>query len=214
MTVNASLPQLAADYVDQPLSFQQFDPSLGRLKSVRIIVDSKSTLKQGYENTSDTDRTIRSRQTLDFLLELPDATTKILKDRQEVTHKYSVSAFDGNIDFDGTSGGTTEYDISTTSQKLLKSQARLAMFTGSGLGNLFLSADTTFLASQKGDLPVTQAEALAGADVTIVYDYVAVAPVAVVPEPIWYGLSAGVVALVPVYRRLRQRKSTSGDVLS
>jgi len=207
ITVNASLSPQAADYSDEPLSFQEFDPSLGRLKSVRVILRSKSILKQEYENTSDTDRPIRLRQTLDFILELPDATTKILKDRQRVTHKYSTGAFDGDIDFDGTSGGATEYDISTTNQKLLKSRARMAMFTGSGLANLFMSADTTFLVSQKGDVPVTQTEASAGADVTIIYNYIAVAP-----EPIWYGLFAGVVALVSVFSHRGHRKSTSDGV--
>jgi hypothetical protein len=206
ITMTTSLPEEAADFSDQPLSFQQFDPSLGKLKSVRIILRSSSTLTQQYENTSDKDRSIRSRQTLDFVLELPDAATRILKEREAVSHSYSTSAFDGDIDFDGTSGGTTEYDITTTNQKLLKSRAKLAMFTGSGLADIFLSATTTFQASKKSpDQLVAEAQALTGADVTIIYSYIAA-----VPEPLWYGLSAGAIAFIPVLCRFRARKNRVG----
>ena len=202
ISVTTSLLPQTADFSDQPLAFQQFDPGLGNLKSVRIIVHGNSALTQQYENTSDQDLNIHSRQTLDFILELPDAATRILEDREAVSHSYSLSAFDGNVDFDGASGGTTVYGIATTNQKLLKDQAKLAMFTGSGLADIFLSATTTFQASKKTtDQLLAQAQALAGADITIIYSYIAAAP-----EPAWYGLSAGAIALVSVFYRTRSQK--------
>jgi hypothetical protein len=206
ISVTTSLSPQTADFSNQPLAFQQFDSGLGNLKSVRIIVHGNSTLTQQFENTSDQDLNIHSHQTVDFILELPDAATQILEDREAVSHSYSLSAFDGNVDFGGTSGSTTQYGITTTNQKLLKDQAKLAMFTGSGLADIFLSATTTFQASKKTtDQLLAQAQALAGADVTIIYSYIAAAP-----EPGCYGLSGGVIALVFAFYRIRLQKNRGG----
>ncbi|HWD91566.1 MAG TPA: choice-of-anchor E domain-containing protein [Verrucomicrobiae bacterium] len=204
ITVSAMLSPQAADFSNQPLSFQQFDPGLGKLQSVRVIVRSTIQLSQQFENTSDQDQAIHSRQTLDLVLDLPDGTTPAVKDRQVVARTYSADAFDGDIDFDGTSGSTTDYEITSSNQKLLKSRAKVAMFTGSGLANLFLSADGTFTASNKQNQLVAQAQALAGVEVQIIYNYIAV-----VPEPVAYGLAAGVLAFFPIIG-LRLRKSGRG----
>jgi hypothetical protein len=202
LTVNATLPAQAVDFSDQPLTFSQFDPTLGKLQSVRISVHSTSQLTQQYENTSDQEQTIAARQTLDLILELPDGTTPVIKDRQAVAHTYAASEFDGNIDFDGTSGATTDYGISSTNQKLLKSRAKLAMFTGSQLASLFLSANSDFRASNKGNQLVAEAQAFTGVEVGIIYSYIAA-----VPEPVDYGLAAGLLAFAPFLCRLCRRKA-------
>lgn len=207
LTEHATLSPQATDFSDQPLAFAQFDPSLGKLQSVRIVMHSTIQLTQQYENTSDKDQSIRSRQTLDFILELPDGTTPILNDRQSTSRTYSAGAFDGDIDFDGTSGSTTDYEITSTNQKLLKSRAKLAMFTGSGLASIFLSADGTFTASNKQNQLVAQAQAFAGADVQIIYNYIAAVPV---PEPVGYGLAAGLAAIVPLIFRFRYHRRQAG----
>jgi len=205
LTESATLSPQAADFTDQPLTFSQFDPGLGKLKSVRIVVHSTTQLTQQYENTSDQEQAIRARQTFDLLLELPDGTTPILKDHQRVARTYSASEFDGDIDFDGTSGSTTDYQIKSTNQKLLKSKGGLAMFTGSGLASLFLSGNETFQASNKQNQVVAQAQAFAGAEVQVIYSYIAA-----VPEPAGYGLVAGLVAFVPFVLRFVKRRRTAG----
>ena len=190
ITETATLPPEAADYTLQPLSFAQFDPSLGKLQSVQIVVHSTMHLTQQFENTSDQEQNIRARQTVDFVLTLPDGTTPFLKDRQVVARTYSVSEFDGTVDFDGTSGSTTDYQISSTNQKRLKSRDKLDMFTGSGLASLFLSANETFQASDEQNQLVAQSQAFAGAKIDVIYNYIAI------PEPVAFGLVAGSVALL------------------
>lgn len=205
LSVEATLSPQAADFSDQALTFSQFDPSLGKLKSVQVIVRSTVQMMQQYENTSDKNQAIRSRETLDWVLELPDGTTPILRDRQTVKRNYSAEAFDGTVDFDGESGSTTDYEITSTNQKVIKSKARLAMFTGSGLADLFLSANGTFKASNKENQLVAQTQAFAGAEVRIIYNYIA--DIAVVPEPVSYGMVAGLLAFFPLIGRLRRRRT-------
>ena len=208
LTQSATLTPQAADFAEEPLTFSQFDPSLGKLQSVRIVLHSTTQLTQQYENTSDQEQAIRARQTFDLLLELPDGTSPVMKDHQRVARTYSASEFDGDIDFDGTSGSTTEYQITSTNQKLLKSRGRLAMFTGSGLASLFLSGNETFQASNKQNQLVAQAQAFAGAEVQIIYSYIAA-----VPEPAGYGLVAGLVAIIPsVWGLIRRRQATASGM--
>ena len=206
LTESVTLLPQAADFTDQPLTFSQFDPGLGKLQSVRIVMHSTTQLTQQYENTSDQEQALRARQTFDLLLELPDGTTPILKDHQRVARTYSASEFDGDIDFDGPSGSTTDYQITSTNQKLLKSRGRLAMFTGSGLASLFLSGNSTFQTVKGQNQFVAQGQAFAGADIKIVYSYIAS-----VPEPAGYGLVAGLAAFVPVMRMLISRRQAAGN---
>jgi hypothetical protein len=202
VTVTASLRPELANFADVPLSFQQFDPSLGKLSSVEIILQGTGQITQQYENTAYQGDSERVRQTLNLVLAMPNGNGKgsFLKAHQAENHQYSGGSYDGAIDFGGTSGETGIYDITASDEKLLQGKKNLAMFTGSGLADLFLSAKAPFHAVHPAKSSIVEAWALTGADITITYHYIPA------PEPAWYGLSAGALGLAAALRRKNKNR--------
>lgn len=185
-----SLAPQYAGFGSVPLSFQKFDSSLGQLSSVEIILQGTGQFTQRYENTAERADSARMKQTINLMLTLPDADKPLLKAKQVENHRYSVSGYDGVIDFEGTSGVSGFYDVTAEDDKVLTSKKNLAQFTGSGLADIFLSTRAPFHISGVGQSSAFEVQALTGADITIIYNYVAA------PEPIWFGAAAGGVALV------------------
>jgi hypothetical protein len=139
-TVEASLAAQPTDFSDQQIGIQQFDPGLGTLESVDVILQGTGQMIQQYENRSPNNSSISFGQTLDFALKLPGDSS--LNIQQSEDHTYSANAFDHVLDFGGTSGGTHTYDVTASGQQFYTGD--LAAFTGSGLAYLFLSANATF----------------------------------------------------------------------
>lgn len=189
-TVSLS-PQLAA-FSGVPVGFQKFDPSLGKLSSVQIILQGTGEFTQRYENMANQHDTARMRQSLDLILTLPNSGQPFLKAHQVEKHRYSADAFDGVIDFDGSSGKTGVYGVTAENEKVLSSRNNLALFTGSGLADIFLSTRAPFHISGVGQSSAFEAMALTGVDITVIYSFISA------PEPAWYGLLAGGLALIAI----------------
>jgi hypothetical protein len=200
ITETVSLAPELTDYSDAPVAFQKFDASLGRLCSVEIILQGTGELTQQYENTSKRASAKQFHQSLELLLTLPDARHPFLKARQNENHKYRADGFDGVVDFGGASGDTSTYDVTGEDRTRLTSKQRLGLFTGSGLADLFLSARTRSNGQRANAKSIREAEALAGADITIIYNYVPASPPVLVsvPEPNGYGVVTGLIGLVAV----------------
>jgi len=199
ITVTASVPQQSSDFSDMPVTFQKFDPSQGKLASIEILLQGNGQLTQEFENRANSHNSARVRQTLLLNLTMPDANKSFLSASQTEKHKYAAGPYDGVVDFDGTSGETDIYDVTASNEKLLRSRKDLAMFTGSDLVEMFLSSDSFFHISS-GKNAMFGVEAMTGADITIIYNYTSV------PEPVWYGLLAGALALIGALR-LQARNS-------
>lgn len=103
---------------------------------------------------------------------------QLLSLSQNQTSEYRPTAFDGRLDFGGTSGGTYSYAVTVAGQATLVSAPDLAPFLGQGSANLYLSAQSTLLRVVAGDLGVVEENLLAGADITVTYDY------RPIPEPV------------------------------
>ena len=198
LSVSVSVPQ-QEDFSDLPITFQKFDPTLGKLSSVEIILQGNGEMTQQFENRAHSQNSARIRQTVLFTLTLPNANNPLLSASQTERHKYSAGPFDGTIDFGGTSGATGVYDVTASADTLLQSRKSLAMFTGTDLGEMFLSSDTSFhIASGKN--ASFAIDALTGADITIIYNFITI------PEPVWFGGLAGALALACALRFGAQRQ--------
>ncbi len=132
VTVSVSVPQ-QEDFSDQPITFQKFDASLGKLSSVEIILQGTGELTQQFENRANSRNSARVRQTL--LLNLaatPDAKKPLLSAKQTEKHKYKAGPFDGVTDFGGTSGTTGVYDVTASDDEFVPIQKRSGDVHGFG----------------------------------------------------------------------------------
>lgn len=187
-TVAASLAPQATDFSDQQIGIQQFDPSLGALQSVEVILQGTGQMIQQYENRAPNSSSITFGQTLNSALTLPGGQN--INIQQSENHTYSAGSFDHVLDFGGTSGGTYNYDVSASSHQLYVGD--LAAFTGSGLAYLFLSGNATFQISDFTGNLIVSGSTTSGADVSVIYTYDAI----YVPEPASYGSAIGAAAML------------------
>ncbi len=188
ISVTVSVPQ-QEDFSDLPITFQQFDPTLGKLSSVEIILTGTGELTQQFENRASTRNSARIRQTVTLSLTMADANKPLLSAKQTEKNKYKADPFDGDIDFGGTSGVTGIYDFTASDDEVLQTKKNLAMFTGTGLADMFLSSESRFHISS-GKNASFAIDSLTGADITVIYNYITV------PETAWVGGLAGTVGLV------------------
>src|SRR5207248_1184040 len=86
-SVTVSVPQ-QEDFSDMPVTFQKFDPSLGTLASVEIILQGTGQMTQQFENRAHSSNSARMRQTVDLSLTMQDANSPLLSTSQTEKHKY------------------------------------------------------------------------------------------------------------------------------
>jgi hypothetical protein len=145
---------------------------------------------QEFENTGSNPATLEwTKDKLELLLMWPDMTTTLLHGSQNEAHAYQVGGFDQKIDFGGTSGGTQTYDVNISKDDRITSALLLSELIGVGPKTLFLSA-TTSVAQQAVGNSVMGSSTMAGADITVTYNYVPV------PESAVWAVACALSALV------------------
>lgn len=163
----------------------QFDTSLGTLNSVTLSLGDSLAQTLMYENLNGPG-TITfeiagvSKTGCDFVLKFTGGST-LLADAIDNTPTYSYTAYDGVMDFGGTSGGTYLINLS---------QLAGSLYTGAGMspfigtGSLSFDAVATGRSAYRmtGGNGAVGVMTSAGANVTLVYDYTPV------PEPATFGL--------------------------
>ncbi len=102
---------------------------------------------------------------------------QIISLSQNQASEYRPAAFDGRLDFGGSSGGAYTYAVTAAGQATLLSAEDLSQFTGQGFADLYLSAEGTLNRFVSGGEGVAEANLSVGADITVSYEYLAV------PEP-------------------------------
>jgi hypothetical protein len=186
------------------LSFSKFDTNLGTLTSIRFDL---SGVVQGSGNAESLD-SAASNVTLSLgsLLGLtrPDNSTLVVTN-PVFSQTFSFSAFDGAINFGGTSGATTGSVSATGSNFFVSSSASdFALFSalGGGTINLGLNAVGASSGNGSGNL-ITQFNTAASGVAKVTYTYTA--PTTDVPEPASLALVCGGLGLLGAARRRKHK---------
>ena len=179
----------------------QFDPALGTLTGIQFTLTGAVQGTVKFESLDAAPSTVTSNLAATIKLLRPDNST-IAVVLPTVSATTNLTAYDGILDFDGTSGRTfanvTNTDSSTTG--MMNSAADLALFQGLGNISLPVTASASSSASGAGNL-VTQFSTTAGADGSVTYFYTTSTPE---PSTTILMLSSGLVLFPIIRRKLRK----------
>jgi hypothetical protein len=142
-------PYLASTpYAFTPTDFPKFDQPGMCLISVCVKLDGLVTGSVGLENYDNFPKTLTSTFTAKLQLARPDLTPLVAV-QPAVSNSDPVTAFDGTVDYAGTSGLTHDNLYASVADSLcLAGVADLALFSGPGTINLPCTA--TNLSTQSG----------------------------------------------------------------
>ncbi|WP_409026792.1 choice-of-anchor E domain-containing protein [Janthinobacterium sp. SUN098] len=194
---------LGATNWSDTLGLGKFDSNLGTLTSIKFHLEGAV---QGSGRTESLDASA-SNVTLSLasLLTLyrPDNST-LLVANPLFTQTFALSAFDGSIDFAGTSGASTGLRSSTGSNGYTSASASdFALFSSAGGGLIYLGLNAigSSMGSGAGNL-LTQFQTSASGRVAVTYEYVSA-----VPEPETYVMLLTGLALAGVMMRRRKPRA-------
>ncbi|MDD3354821.1 PEP-CTERM sorting domain-containing protein [Zoogloea sp.] len=186
---------LAVTNWTQNLTLSQFDGSLGTLNSVVINYGGQVSSIFSIESLDAAPATVSANANANLVFGGPISNTLNISGASSQT----VSAFDGSVDFGGTSGAIIGPVVGTDSATLTL-LSDLAAFIGTGTFDIAVAANGTSNASGAGNL-ISQINTQALAEITITYDYT-VRPTVTVPEPASMALvGLGMLGLAAVRRR-------------
>ncbi|OWY71265.1 hypothetical protein B7486_11760 [cyanobacterium TDX16] len=184
----------------QPTNFMtsvtlpKFDPSLGTLDKITLKLSGHVEGMAQFESLDADPATVDMELAAQIKLQRPDLSTLVITLPLVMTTD-NVTAFDGLIDFGGTSGKSypllTADDVDSV---MTMSMMDLALFTGPGNIMLPVMATGASTGSGAGNL-LLQFSTSASANVMVTYDYT-------VPEPATASL-LGMGAFAAVRRRRR-----------
>ena len=169
LTETASIPNSATDWT-QGVNIPQFDPSLGTLTSVDITNSGTFTSRIQVESLDSAPSTITGTVSGSETLTGLGITGLVTTGSSNET--FNATAFDGIIDFGGTSGHDFGPQTAPGTQSTTISAASaLAPYIGTGSVTFTEVAHATSSASGAGNL-VTRINSSASANVTVVYHYI------------------------------------------
>lgn len=156
----------------QTLSFLNFDTNGGlrTLESVTFSIDGAIKGTALLESLDATPTTITT--TLSAELSLTDASNnQLVLTIPSVTRTFNATAFDGAIDYAGTSGMFYD-DLGATkfASQVYTAPATLAMFTGTGSSMFTFGAAASSLATGSGNL-ISGFTSQASASIEVIYTY-------------------------------------------
>jgi hypothetical protein len=180
-TVTVSIAAGVAGY-NEAISIPEFDGSQGTLESVTVGLAGTGNFVQMYENLGSEPEPVIISQNLQMGLELRSPLwqfpEQVISLSQSQVAEYRPAAFDGRLDFGGSSGGTYTYAVAAAGEATLVSGEDLSQFTGQGFADLYLSTEGTLTRFISGCEGVAEGNLRVGADITVCYDYWAA-----IPEP-------------------------------
>lgn len=159
------------------LTLGQFNSALGTLTSVQFLYSGNVQSIFNVESLDAAAATVSVNANGTLAFGSPVLQSLILAN----SSSQGVTAFDGVIDFGGTSGfGPLTVNASDASSVTLL--AGLGSFIGAGTYNIGVTATGSSNATGAGNL-IAQINTKAGADITVIYTYDALVPPPAVPEP-------------------------------
>lgn len=178
LTYTDSIVSSATDWTST-LSVPKFNPALGTLTNIVFTLTGAVLGNVMVESMSASPATVTSNLAASLTLTRPDSTTLVVS-FPTFTATQTFTAYDGGLDFAGTSGITYAAINSsqTASFTTPPPSSDLALFTGSGTITLPISAHGASSVTGSGNLVAGfQTRAAAALQVDYIYDLVAV------PEP-------------------------------
>jgi len=170
---SCSIPGGYTNWTDY-LSVPQFDSSLGTLNSVTIDLDGHiagvAKLESLDQDSSEISTTITGTVVVSGLGSVSSVSASPVASLTQ-----SVTAYDGVLDWGGTSGATLGYSANASNSALLTAPGDLANFIGTGLVSLPVAGSGKSKAMGPGNFRA-EITTQASANVTVIYDYA-------VPEP-------------------------------
>lgn len=158
------------------LSVAQFDPSLGTLETINVVINGDIVGSVAAENTGSTAIVYSTTQAASVTLALTG--TDAVSDPMQTKDSLSLGAFDGTVDFGGSSGATNAGLTASyapggtvTAQTSFGDASALAAFSGTGTVSVPITSAGTSLAQGGANL-VSQLTLAAGAHVQIDYTYI------------------------------------------
>jgi hypothetical protein len=152
------------------LSVNQFDPSQGTLTAVEIDNAGTFTSEIKVESLDNAPATITANDSGSLTLSGPGVAGLVTNTSTAKT--FQATAFDGVIDFGGTSGHDFGPQTANGSNSItLTDAASLAAYTGNGSVNLSEFAHATSSASGAGNL-IAQISTSASTQVSVIYHYI------------------------------------------
>lgn len=184
VTYRSSVQPLTSTNFASSLALPLFDASLGTLRSVHISLTGSVDGNVRVESMDMGPALLTTTLGATLTLRRPGAGPAIVVTLPTITNLFAASAFDGNIDFAGTSGRSwTGLFATATNAATLTGAADLLAFTGAGSMIAPLTGTGASSASGAGNLlAMFQTRAGAFADISYAYDAPA-APISAVPEP-------------------------------
>jgi protocatechuate 3,4-dioxygenase beta subunit len=164
-----SFPETPTDWTATQ-SVPQFDPSLGTLTSVEILNADpiKNTIK--VENLDTAADQIHVTMTGTLTLSAPGVSGLVTNLSADQT--FSASAFDGTIDFGGTSGHTfAPQTVNGSNSTTLTAATDLAQYIGTGTVSFTEATHASSMATGSANLLV-QVNTTAASNVTVIYHYI------------------------------------------
>jgi PEP-CTERM motif len=199
VSYSSNVVALTTTNFSDTLSFSKFDPLLGTLLSATVTLNGNVLGDGSAESLDSAPATItlnlKATETYTILgLSSPLVAIPV------VSTSFNATAFDGSVDFGGTSGVSLKNLSATGSDAdTFTSVADLAIFTGVGMLSGGLQADGASVGTGSGNL-ITLFRTQAGATASVVYEYTP----AVVPEPETYALMLAGLAVVGAMARRRR----------
>ena len=173
MTVeeNASVGLTTTNF-DEVVSINKFDASLGDLLSVTFKLDGFIKANARLESLDAVAADITTNVSVTLTLSDTVLNNELVVTVPSLSEVFSASAFDGDLDFGGTSGITYEELTAADSEmNTFNDGATLALFTGAGdTIDLNLNALGVSFATGNGNL-ITQFQTAAGGDISVIYSY-------------------------------------------
>ncbi len=191
-----SVANTTTNYISS-VSLTKFDTALGTLTSIKFTLDGTVLSNIKVESQDAAPAVITGTSSATLTLKRPDLSTLVVT-LPVNSATFNATAFDGVVDFGGTSGndfGTVSAmnnNAFTTSSAFDK-----ALFSQAGFGSIVLPVSAVGLsaASGAGNL-ISQIATQAGAIATVEYTYSTV-----VPEPSTYVLLGSALASLAFFRR-------------
>ncbi|MGB6169449.1 MAG: choice-of-anchor E domain-containing protein [Geitlerinemataceae cyanobacterium] len=162
------------------VSIPQFDSSLGELTNIFIELAGSVSGSIQLESTDADSSNVTANLVSEIKLQRPDMSDLVVV-LPTASEDANFTAFDGTVDFGGTSGLTSNNLSETATESiLLTDPSDFGIFLGTGNLVLPVAALGRSNASGSGNL-ATVFQTFAGADITVSYEYTE-RPTAV-PEP-------------------------------